>query len=82
MIPCKLCIEAGHDISRRRGLKQVGKTKFDGPRHVRKYRCLDCGAVCLHEYVMAPTIETWVSPAELPSVSGNVTSHEVERGRA
>jgi|SRR5664279_583796 len=47
MMPCKFCgfvDQLGRD---RRGIRQFGKTKRDGIRFVKRYRCLDCGAVCI-----------------------------------
>jgi hypothetical protein len=42
----------------------VGKTKYEGTRFTRRYRCLDCGAVTVcsgdiatREYVHRPLLE-------------------------
>ena len=65
MMPCKLCscIHGSHA----RGLKQVGKTRYAGPRFVRKYRCQDCGAtlVCSGDLHDAPT-DVWIAPDSSP----------------
>lgn len=54
MMPCDLCSTVDEQGCRTpfdsngnslRGLKQVGKTKREGPRGERVYRCQDCGAL-------------------------------------
>jgi hypothetical protein len=45
MIDCKKCGAFDAQGNLRRGLKQVGKTKHDGTRGERIYRCQDCSAV-------------------------------------
>ena len=54
MMPCDLCSTVDEQGRRTpfdkngnplRGLRQVGKTKRDGPRGERVYRCQDCGAL-------------------------------------
>ncbi len=47
MMPCKFCGQVDHLGRDRRGIRQFGKTKSSGVRFVRRYRCLDCGAVCM-----------------------------------
>lgn len=47
MIPGKFCIPRMATDPTLKGLKQVGKTRFDGTRVERRYRCQDCGAICV-----------------------------------
>lgn len=42
MMPCKFCHRTQENP---RGLKQVGKTRYEGRRYWRAYRCQDCGAI-------------------------------------
>lgn len=54
MIPRKFCKPA---VSRAalRGLKQTGKTRCDGTRFERRYRCQDCGTTCVMRGDTTPT---------------------------
>lgn len=45
MIPCNKCGSFDGGGALRRGVKQVGKSVTDGPRQVRRYRCLDCATM-------------------------------------
>jgi alkylated DNA repair dioxygenase AlkB len=47
MIPCKFCGPPVAANAALRGLKQVGKTRTSGTRFERRYRCQDCGAICI-----------------------------------
>jgi len=46
MMPCKFCSASTAPSPALRGLKQVGKTRYERPRFERRYRCQDCGATC------------------------------------
>lgn len=68
MMPCRFCdtpfggSSAPVPPSRAaHGLKQVGKTKYDGNRYFRRYRCQDCGAICrlIGDMATGTTIHDW-----------------------
>ena len=63
MIPCKFCMPGRRAGVVLKGLKQVGKTKYDGPRYVRRYRCQDCGATCTLRGELGPSSnDEWSQP--------------------
>jgi transposase-like protein len=44
MMPCRFCGLSDESGKDRPGIRQVGRTKYDGDHFIRKYRCADCGA--------------------------------------
>lgn len=42
MMPCRQCGPKDQNGQLRRGLKQIGKTRYEGARFVRRYVCQDC----------------------------------------
>lgn len=60
MMPCKFCGLTLSNGRQTRGLKQVGKTRYEGSRFHRKYRCQDCGATCSMSGECSPRmVEDW-----------------------
>jgi transcription elongation factor Elf1 len=59
MVPCKFCGPVDERGRVRRGVRQVGKTKYQGNRYRRRYRCLDCGAVVVVTGEVPPTSDVW-----------------------
>jgi DNA-directed RNA polymerase subunit RPC12/RpoP len=64
MLPCKLCgyrvvDDQGQPL---RGLKRVGKTRYNGSHFERRYRCQDCGAILRMPGEVQPTRDQWDRP--------------------
>lgn len=47
MMPCRYCGPPVGAKAALKGLKQIGKTRTEGTRFERRYRCEDCGATCI-----------------------------------
>jgi hypothetical protein len=70
MMPCKFC-----ELTGRLGLKQVGKTRVDGTRFERWYRCQDCNATMRFsgDHTALHTIKEEWSPPGLQSAGVRAT---------